>query len=176
MGDRSFRICAGFRVHLLEPGARTKIGRLELFTFPSEHGESNNSDEWDVMPFVAKDLDGHGSFHVRFPQHGRHAEGYLGRQLVALIDGSKVVAIYPTSSGKPSTPTILGSYQIYRRVPGYLPDGMYYSDFFIRGYAIHGYDPAPNYPASHGCMRLPISDAISVFNWLALGDVVDVYE
>ena len=39
----------------------------------------------------------------------------------------------------------------------------------------HGYDPAPDYPASHGCMRLPISDAITVFNWLALGDWVDVY-
>ena len=43
---------------------------------------------------------------------------------------------------------------------------MYYSDFFSGGYAIHGYDPAPDYPASHGCMRLPITDAIFVFNWL----------
>ena len=120
-------------------------------------------------------LDGKGTFTVHDPQGGRHAEGDLGTQLLALIDGSKVVSIYPISSGKPSTPTILGQYQVYRRTPGYLPDGMYYSDFFIRGYAIHGYDPAPDYPASHGCMRLPISDAISAFDWLALGDVVDVY-
>jgi lipoprotein-anchoring transpeptidase ErfK/SrfK len=120
-------------------------------------------------------LDGKGSFTVRYPQQGRHAEGDLSTQLVALIDGSTVQRIYPISSGKPSTPTILGSYQVYERTPGYLPDGMYYSDFFIRGYAIHGYDPAPDYPASHGCMRLPISDAISAFDWLALGDWVDVY-
>jgi hypothetical protein len=120
-------------------------------------------------------LDGRGAFPVHFPHQGRHAEGDLTLQLIALVDGSKVQDIYPISSGKPSTPTILGSYRIYQRVPGYLPDGMYYSDFFIRGYAIHGYDPAPNYPASHGCMRLPISDAISAFNWLALGDWVDVY-
>ena len=120
-------------------------------------------------------LDGKGAFTVRYPRQGRHAEGNLSDQLVALIDGSQVVSIYPMSSGKPSTPTILGSYQIYRRTPGYLPDGMYYSDFFIRGYAIHGYDPAPDYPASHGCMRLPISDAISAFDWLTLGDWVDVY-
>jgi lipoprotein-anchoring transpeptidase ErfK/SrfK len=84
--------------------------------------------------------------------------------------------IFPISSGKPSTPTILGSFRIYNRVPGYLPDGMYYSDFFIRGYALHGYDPSPNYPASHGCMRLPIQDAIAAFNWLAIGDWVDVYQ
>jgi hypothetical protein len=120
-------------------------------------------------------LDGKGTFHVRFPGHGRHAEGDLANQLLALIDGNKVYWIFPISSGKPSTPTILGDYHIYSRVPGYLPDGMYYSDFFIRGYAIHGYDPAPDYPASHGCMRLPIVDAISAFNWLALGDWVDTY-
>jgi lipoprotein-anchoring transpeptidase ErfK/SrfK len=85
------------------------------------------------------------------------------------------VAIYPISSGKPSTPTILGNFQVYSKVPGYLPDGMYFSNFFIRGYAIHGYNPAPDYPASHGCMRLPIVDALSVFNWLAIGNWVDVY-
>ena len=120
-------------------------------------------------------LDGRGSFTVRYPHNGRHAEGDLSDQLVALINGSQVQEIYPMSSGKPSTPTILGNYRVYERTPGYLPDGMYYSDFFIRGYAIHGYDPAPNYPASHGCMRLPISDAISAFDWLAIGDWVDVY-
>ncbi len=116
-----------------------------------------------------------GSFHVQFPNQGPHAEGDLSDQLLALVNGSSVYWILPISSGKPSTPTILGSFQIYSRVPGYLPDGMYYSDFFIRGYAIHGYDPAPDYPASHGCMRLPIVDAISVFNWLNYGDWVDTY-
>ena len=120
-------------------------------------------------------LRGVGSFRVRFPGHGRHAEGNLSLQLLALADGSRVQGIYPISSGKPSTPTILGDFQVYSKVPGYLPDGMYYSNFFIRGYAIHGYDPAPDYPASHGCMRLPILDATSVYGWLALGDWVDVY-
>jgi hypothetical protein len=124
---------------------------------------------------VAKLLNGAGAFRVRFPRQGRHAEGDLSHQLLALIDGSKVQWIFPISSGKPSTPTILGSYRVYRRTPGYLPDGMYYSDFFIRGYAIHGYNPAPDYPASHGCMRLPIIDAIFVFHWLAMGDWVDTY-
>ncbi len=121
-------------------------------------------------------LAGKGSFTVRYPNQGRHVEGNLGKQLAALIVGSKVYWIFPISSGKPSTPTILGSFQIYSRVPGYLPDGMYYSDFFIRGYALHGYDPSPDYPASHGCMRLPIQDAIAAFNWLQIGNWVDVYQ
>ena len=54
-------------------------------------------------------------------------------------------------------------------------DGDGLLDFFIGGYAIHGYDPAPDYPASHGCMRLPIVDAISVYNWLQIGNGVDTY-
>jgi L,D-transpeptidase catalytic domain len=120
-------------------------------------------------------LDGFGQFKVRFPQNGRHAEGNLSMQLLALTDGSKVVAIYPISSGKPSTPTILGNFRVYSKVPGYLPDGMYFSNFFISGYAIHGYDPAPDYPASHGCMRVPIQDAISIYNWLVVGNWVDTY-
>jgi hypothetical protein len=120
-------------------------------------------------------LDGFGDFRVRFPRHGRHAEGNLSLQLVALISGAKVQAIYPISSGKPSTPTILGDFHVYSKVPGFLPDGMYDSNFFVRGFAIHGYNPAPDYPASHGCMRLPIVDAPSVFGWLKVGDWVDVY-
>ena len=120
-------------------------------------------------------LDGFGDFKLRFPNHGRHAEGNLSLQLLALADGSHVYRIYPISSGKPSTPTILGNFHVYSKVAGYLPDGMYFSNFFIGGYAIHGYNPAPDYPASHGCMRLPIQDALSVYGWLQLGDWVDTY-
>jgi hypothetical protein len=120
-------------------------------------------------------LNGAGRFKVHFPHNGKHAEGDLSRQLLALVNGSKVYRIYPISSGKPSTPTILGNFHVYVKDPGYLPDGMYFSNFFTGGYAIHGYDPAPDYPASHGCMRLPIVNAIGVFNWLDIGDGVNVY-
>jgi L,D-transpeptidase catalytic domain len=126
-------------------------------------------------PTISWLLDGYGAFPVRYPGHGRHAEGNLSRQLLALVDGSNVYWIYPISSGKPSTPTIVGNFRVYSKVAGYLPDGMYFSNFFTGGYAIHGYNPAPDYPASHGCMRLPIVDAIPVYNWLGLGDRVDVY-
>jgi hypothetical protein len=135
------------------------------------HGVSQSLDATTVSEL----LDGVGAFHVRYPKDGTHVEGALSRQLLAEINGSKVVWIYPISSGKPSTPTVLGRFQVYYRVPGYLPDGMYFSSFFFRGYAIHGYNPAPDYPASHGCMRLPIIDAISVYNWVNYGDWVDVY-
>jgi L,D-transpeptidase catalytic domain len=135
-------------------------------------GEGNqNADPHTITDL----LNGAGTFHVRYPHNGNHAEGDLSDQVLALIKGSQVYRLYPISSGKPSTPTVLGNFRVYYRVPGYLPDGMYYSSFFYSGYAIHGYDPAPDYPASHGCMRLPIIDAIGVFDWLTYGDWVDVY-
>jgi L,D-transpeptidase catalytic domain len=134
-------------------------------------GTSQNLDSRTVSYL----LNGWGKFRVRYPKHGKHAEGNLGSQLLALINGSKVYAIFPISSGKPSTPTVLGNFRVYRRVPGYQPDGMYYSSYFTGGYAIHGFNPAPDYPASHGCMRLPIADAIPVYGWLNFGDRVDVY-
>ncbi|HEV7177639.1 MAG TPA: L,D-transpeptidase [Solirubrobacteraceae bacterium] len=135
------------------------------------HGVSQSLDGATVSDL----LNGVGEFHIRYPSHGRHAEGDLSRQVLALIDQGKVVALYPISSGKPSTPTVLGSFHVYLKTPGYLPDGMYYSSFFTGGYAIHGFNPAPDYPASHGCMRVPIVDAISIYRWLNVGNGVDVY-
>ena len=33
----------------------------------------------------------------------------------------------------------------------------------------------PSFPASHGCLRVPNTEAVSIFNWLSRGDIVDVY-
>jgi lipoprotein-anchoring transpeptidase ErfK/SrfK len=52
---------------------------------------------------------------------------------------------------------------------------MVHSSYFVRGYAIHGYASVPVYPASHGCLRVPVAEALSIFRWLAYGDRVDVY-
>ena len=112
---------------------------------------------------------------MRHPDHGKHVEADLSRQVVALIQGSRVLRIYPASSGKPSTPTIQGSFRVYTKSPGFNAKGMYYSNYFIRGFAIHGYAEVPVFAASHGCLRIPIPDAISVFRWIKIGDIVDVY-
>jgi lipoprotein-anchoring transpeptidase ErfK/SrfK len=118
---------------------------------------------------------GHGAFPVRFPKHGRHVEADLSLQVVALIDQGKVQRIYPTSSGKPSTPTILGTFSVYLKTPGTNAKGMVFTDYFRGGYGIHGYAEVPVYPASHGCLRVPVPDAVTIYNWLRYGDVVDVY-
>jgi len=118
---------------------------------------------------------GIGGFKIRYPQHGRHVEANLGWQVLALIDRGRVVRAYVTSSGKPSTPTVLGSFRFYMREPGTNSHGMVYSTYFLRGYAIHGYYDVPTYNASHGCLRVPIPDAYAIYSWVHLGDRIDVY-
>jgi hypothetical protein len=120
-------------------------------------------------------LAGKGRFHVRFPRHGHHVEADLSKQVMALIDGDRVERIYHISSGKPSTPTVLGSFHVYRKSPGTNSHGMVHSSYFIGGYAIHGYFDVPAYAASHGCLRVPIPSAWSIYSWVRMGDIVDVY-
>src|SRR3954467_2749968 len=118
---------------------------------------------------------GQGAVHIRFPSHGKHVEADLSRQVIALIRNGKVERIYPVSSGKPSTPTIRGHFRVYQKSPGTNAKGMHMSSYFIRGYAIHGYPSVPVFPASHGCLRVPMSEAVGIFHWLSRGDIVDVY-
>jgi hypothetical protein len=125
-----------------------------------------------VMSRLAR---GGGRFRVRHPGHGKHVEADLSRQVIALIRGRRVERIYPTSSGSTATPTIRGSFRFYRSQPGYNAKGMYMSEYFIRGYAIHGFASVPIYPASHGCLRVPIPDAVSISRWIDQGDRIDVY-
>jgi hypothetical protein len=126
----------------------------------------------DVFKALAK---GKGGFKLRHPEHGKHVEADLSRQVLALARGGKVERIYPMSSGKPSTPTVIGSFRIYSKSPGFNAKGMFFSNYFIRGFAIHGYAEVPVFAASHGCLRVPIPDAISIYNWLRVGNIVDVY-
>jgi peptidoglycan hydrolase-like protein with peptidoglycan-binding domain len=128
----------------------------------------------DVFERIAH---GGGSFHVHYPGDGRHVEADLTRQVLAEIEsGGHVRALYTMSSGKPSTPTVIGRFQVYSKTPGENAKGMVDSNYFIRGYAIHGYHEVPTYAASHGCLRIPIPDAAAVFGWVQTGTPVDVYD
>jgi peptidoglycan hydrolase-like protein with peptidoglycan-binding domain len=118
---------------------------------------------------------GGGRFKIRYPGHGKHVEADLSLQVLALIDHGRVQRVYPTSSGKPSTPTVLGHFRFYSKTPGFNSHEMYFSNYFIGGYAIHGYYDVPVYNASHGCLRVPIPDAQAIYAWVRIGDRIDVY-
>jgi len=119
--------------------------------------------------------DGGGWFRVRFGRHGKHVEADLSRQVLVLARGRRVERIYHTSTGAPATPTVRGSFRFYRSQPGLNAKEMFHTRYFIRGFAIHGYKSVPAYPASHGCLRVPMADARSIYDWIRLGDRIDVY-
>jgi lipoprotein-anchoring transpeptidase ErfK/SrfK len=79
------------------------------------------------------------------------------------------------SSGRPGLQTQTGTFRVYMQELGTNNDGMVNSSFFNGGDAIHGYHFVPPYPWSHGCLRVPIPDSLSIHNWLHIGTIVDVY-
>jgi L,D-transpeptidase catalytic domain len=120
---------------------------------------------------------GAGAFHVRYRSDGRHVEADLSKQVLAEIEpGGRVRAIFVISSGKPSTPTVVGRFRVYEKTIGYNAKAMLDSNYFIGGYAIHGYAEVPTFAASHGCLRVPIPNASSIYEWVQLGTPVDVYD
>ena len=124
----------------------------------------------------AKVLRGEGAYKLRYPKSGKHVEFDWSRQVLVLADKGKPFRVYHTSSGTSATPTVFGTYRFYLQTPGTNSKGMVHSSYFIRGYAIHGYASVPNYPASHGCLRVPIPNALQIFNWIDIGDTIYSYE
>jgi hypothetical protein len=147
--------------------------RLATLAYRKVHNMARNE---SYKPTIFRTLlMGRGAFQPRFHE-GHHVEVDISRQVMALVDGDHVVATFHVSTGKPSTPTVRGNFHFYMKQPGYNSHGMYYSVYFIGGYATHGYNPVPTHEAaSHGCVRNPIPFSRYIYNWIHLGDAMHVY-
>ncbi|HET7177427.1 MAG TPA: L,D-transpeptidase [Solirubrobacterales bacterium] len=132
-------------------------------------------DEQAGRGLVKEVFEGRGGYRVRHPEAGEHAEVPLAKQVLVLARGDRPFAIYPVSTGKPSTPTVTGHYHFYLRSPGYNSEGMYYSFYWYRGYAVHGYAEVPDYAASHGCVRTYIADQPRIYHQLHYGESIFVF-
>jgi lipoprotein-anchoring transpeptidase ErfK/SrfK len=118
-----------------------------------------------------------------------HVEVDLSRQRLSVVDGSgSVVKTLRVSSGSGKLFTSEGStrraitprgrFIVDRRIAGWhkSPLGMlYYPIYVTRGVAIHGSQSVPSRPASHGCIRIPMSAAKEFFEETPIGTVVLVY-
>jgi hypothetical protein len=149
-----------------------RLGR-EILAYRKVNGMAR--DQQAGARLVQAAFDGRGGYRVRHPAAGEHAEVPLALQVLVLAKGSRPFAIYPVSTGKPSTPTVTGHYHFYLRSPGYNSEGMYYSFYWYRGYAVHGYAEVPNYPASHGCVRTYIADQPRIYYQLHQGESIFVF-
>jgi lipoprotein-anchoring transpeptidase ErfK/SrfK len=118
-----------------------------------------------------------------------HIEVDLTRQVLLVIgEDSAVTRILPVSSGNGKeftsedwtrqavTPT--GRFKVHRKLDGWRksPLGlMYYPIYYLSGVAIHGAKSVPTYPASHGCIRIPMFAAQELNEMTPIGTVVLVY-
>jgi len=115
----------------------------------------------------------------RYAQPASHLEVNKGRQVLYVVRSSQVALIVPVSTaGLPGKFTPVGRFAIYRKVGGFDPSPLgtlYDPMYFTGGYAIHGNPSVPPYPASHGCVRVPMWVAPHLYATNPYGETVYVY-
>jgi len=109
----------------------------------------------------------------RFKRPRLHIEMYKARQILMVVKRGRVVHILPTSTGATGN-TPLGLWHVYAKRTGW-DWVLWYPSYFLRGFAIHGYPSVPAYPASHGCVRVPMWIATTIYAGHGLGTTVYVY-
>jgi Putative peptidoglycan binding domain/L,D-transpeptidase catalytic domain len=110
-----------------------------------------------------------------FVPSGTHVEISKSKQVLYEVRAGRVVKTVHVSTGATGN-TPVGRWRVYRLGPGYNALGMYYSLYFLRGFAIHGYHSVPAWPASHGCVRTPIWFAPGFYSrWARLGTRIYVF-
>jgi dienelactone hydrolase len=109
---------------------------------------------------------------------GTWLEGDIGKQVVLLVRGGKVVrAIHFSSGSAGNTPR--GTFTIFRkeRMSWSIPfrSWMPYASYFTGGFAFHEYPDVPGYPASHGCVRIAAPFAPYLYDFARYGTPVHMY-
>ena len=144
-----------------------------VMAFRKVNGMERN---FQATPGIFKTLAaGKGGFKIKYPNAGKHVEVDISHQVMALADDGKAKYVFHIATGAAATPSDQGAFTFYSKDPGFNSLGMYYSVYYNRGEATHGYHSVPPYPASHGCIRNPIPDSIFIYNWIDLGDKMFVY-
>ncbi|HEX2129347.1 MAG TPA: L,D-transpeptidase [Solirubrobacterales bacterium] len=144
-----------------------------VMAFRKVNGMARN---FQATPGIFKTLaEGKGGFKISHPGAGKHVEVDMSKQVMALSEDGEAKHVFHVSTGAAATPSDPGGFTFYRKEPGFNNVGMYYSVYYNRGEATHGYKSVPPYPASHGCIRNPIPDSIFIYNWIDLGDKMYVY-
>src|SRR5712672_3750967 len=98
----------------------------------------------------------------------------IASQRLTLYDRGEVIAQSPVSTGMPGHPTPTGVFsviqkQVFHESNIYSGAPMPYMQRITwSGVAMHA-GVLPGYPASHGCIRMPMGFAIKMWNWTKMG-------
>jgi N-acetylmuramoyl-L-alanine amidase len=111
---------------------------------------------------------------------GTRVEIDLTRQVLFMITDNEVWKIVHCSTGSSGRRTRTGHFQIGDKFKGWvscvtLSGRMYFPSYVVSKTAIHGYRQVPPYPASHGCIRVPVWMAEEIFYETPRGTTVDIY-
>jgi PKD domain/L,D-transpeptidase catalytic domain/Putative peptidoglycan binding domain len=104
---------------------------------------------------------------------GDYLEVDKTRQVLFEVRDGRVARVIHVSTGATGN-TPLGTWSVYRKVGGW-DWVLWYPMYFKGGFAIHGYPSVPAYPASHGCVRIPMWIASSLFAAHSYGTTVFVH-
>jgi hypothetical protein len=123
--------------------------------------------------------------HTGYP----HVEVDLDRQVLFVVDDTdSITRILPVCSGneklyidrgkthRAHTPT--GMFKVQRKIAGWRRSSLgllYYPSYFHQGIAVHGSPSMSVYPASHGCIRIPMFAAKELSQMMPVGLDVIVY-
>ena len=122
-------------------------------------------------------------------KNSAHIEIDLRRQVLFMVNENGVVSnILPvsTGSGKMFTEggrtrravTPIGTFVISRKIKAMhkSPLGLlYYPNYLVEGIAIHGNPSVPAFPASHGCIRIPMYAAVEFMALAPVGTPVVIH-
>ena len=115
----------------------------------------------------------------RYRGPGTHLEVSKSRQILMLVHDGETAWYLPVSSGAGGI-TPVGNFSVLWKAPStttWLGSAILYRTMTIHGnVAIHGYPSVPTYPASHGCVRIPIWVADWLYEQTPVGEKVYVYE
>lgn len=173
---------AGFNANVGDTFGRET--RHAVYAFQKHHGMSVDgvfsADMWALL-----------SEPIELPlqRHADRVEVNLGKQLLYVLEEHEVVYIAPISSGngelyetsrgtRAYAVTPEGEYSFERNIDGARRSflGTLYNPYYFRGgFAVHGSGSVPNYPASHGCVRVTMWDSEELKDYFFLGQAVYIY-
>ena len=119
-----------------------------------------------------------------------HVEIDIRRQVLLVVgDDGAVFKVLPISTGSEETyfdqgkaqvaHTPRGRFTVQRKIEGWRRSTLgllYYPSYFSGGVAVHGSLSVPAYPASHGCVRVPMFAAKELSALMPVGMLVIVHD
>ena len=160
------------------------LTRHAVYAFQKHHGLETTgvftAEMWDLLEIPAE---------ITWRREADRVEVDLDKQVLYLVEDNDVQYVLPISSGSGGTfvnhsgrvvpaRTPEGRFTFQRTINGmrisYL-GALYNPYYFYGGYAIHGSPSVPNYPASHGCVRVTNWDMDLLKQHLEIGQPIYVY-